>query len=1209
MDTSLLRQITCALVALCYLTVPAPTDTTMLRHIGRTCMVPRLPSDVFSRICDLGICRPPTKRGTRAGRLHRLWHNLPPAPADLAGRRHPTTSLPLRVLKTLSPAPSLSSSPLSPLNPLPDVQPSTTASSRRATDLSSLTNELTSHLFSLSPLPLPTAPLDVPPETSPSDTSCRVSSSFKPPVTPSTTSTPVSRLTPFQPSSSPALSASTSVPLPPSDSPPVQVFSDSFSHFVNLSPSVFASPCAPPQSLSTSQLSHQPALSDNKLSLCLFNSQSVCKDGKADTIADFVIENNLDIMFITETWLRQLGDEPITASLTPRGYRLASYPRPSRGGGIAVLYKDSLHSRLSFSQSLPFSHPSFEFVEICLKLSGQSVTFSCLYRPPPSTENKLTTSMFFSDFDQLLDHYSLLPGKLVILGDMNVHFDDPDRPDTKRICNTLSNHNLTQYITQPTHRHGHTLDWIISRQSDNFVLATDVSLALPSDHSAILCSLDLSPPSRTKRIVTRRNLKSINLTDFNSEASHLLSETSLDPAKHFDSSLRQLLNSHAPPSTRFLPDRPPAPWLTPEIAQAKRARRRAERRWRDSKLTVHRQIFQAARSKVSDLIASAKNSHFQNKIINATSSKELYSTMNDLLGASKDSPLPTTHPLNELPSVFSSFFSSKIQDIRDKLDKTPCQPCSTDPLFSGTPMCTFRSVSQDEVMKTIKSMSFKTCDLDPLPTSLYSDCLPHLLPFITDIINSSLSTGTVPDSFKSAIVRPLLKKHNLDPNELKNYRPVSNLSFLSKLLEKIVLNQLNTHLSSNNLLNPFQSAYRQHHSTETALLHILNDLLLATDSGKVSLLTLLDLSAAFDTIDHSILLSRLQHSFGISSTALSWFSSYLSFRNQTVLINNISSDPVQLTCGVPQGSVLGPVLFTLYTSPLSNIINSHQLKHHFYADDSQLQDSDTPDNVQSLLTRTSDCYTDIKNWMTHNKLQLNDDKTEAMLIGTRQKLSQLSPSPCLSLSNSTIVLSDSAKNLGVTLDNTLSMHKFVTTTAKACYFHLRRISQIRKHLSTEATTKLVISLVLSRIDYCNSLLSGLPDSTINILQRVQNSAARLILKKKKSDHISPLLATLHWLPVSKRIQYKLNTLSYKCLNNSAPHYLSNNLHIYTPSRSLRSQSDPLCLRVPRTKLSTFGPRSFTVSAPLTWNKLPLSIRQQPTLPSFKTSLKTHMFNL
>ena len=239
-------------------------------------------------------------------------------------------------------------------------------------------------------------------------------------------------------------------------------------------------------------------------------------------------------------------------------------------------------------------------------------------------------------------------------------------------------------------------------------------------------------------------------------------------------------------------------------------------------------------------------------------------------------------------------------------------------------------------------MSLKTCELDPLPASLYSDCLPALLPFITDIINTSLKSGTVPDSFKSAIVRPLLKKHNLDPNELKNYRPISNLCFLSKLLEKVVLNQLNMHLSTNNLLNPFQSAYRQSHSTETALLHILNDLLLSTDSGKVSLLTLLDLSAAFDTIDHTILLTRLQHTFGISDTALSWFSSYLSDRKQTVLINDIYSQSAHLTCGVPQGSVLGPVLFTLYASPLSTIIESHSLKHHFYADDTQLQDSASP---------------------------------------------------------------------------------------------------------------------------------------------------------------------------------------------------------------------------------------------------------------------------
>ena len=607
------------------------------------------------------------------------------------------------------------------------------------------------------------------------------------------------------------------------------------------------------------------------------------------------------------------------------------------------------------------------------------------------------------------------------------------------------------------------------------------------------------------------------------------------------------------------------------------------------------------------MISSAKTEHSRNRILNATSSKELFSTMNDLLGSSKDSPLPTTFTDQELPSVFSSFFSTKIDNLRKKLDATPSQPTLSDPSFSGTPLSSFTPVSQQEVDKIIKSMSLKTCELDPIPASLYSDCLPHLLPFITDIINISLQTGTVPDIFKTALVRPLLKKHNLDPNDLKNFRPVSNLSFLSKLLEKVVLTQLNLHLSTNDLLQPFQSAYRQHHSTETALLHILNDLLLSTDSGNISLLTLLDLSSAFDTIDHSILLNRLQNTFGIHGSALSWFTSYLTDRFQSVLVKNHQSNPVHLSCGVPQGSVLGPVLFTLYTSPLSHVIRNHNINHHFYADDTQMHDNDKPDNVQALLSRTADCYNDVKDWMTHNKLQLNDDKTEAMLVGTRQKIAQLPTSLSLQLDNTSIPISDSVKNLGVILDSTLSLQKFISSTAQSCYFHLRRISSIRKCLSIEATLKLVTSLVLSRIDYCNSLLVCLPDSSIKVLQRVQNNAARLILLKKKSDHISPLLNQLHWLPVSQRIQYKVLSLCYKSVNNSAPAYLSNVLHIYTPSRSLRSASDPLCLRIPRTKLATVGPRAFSVSGPSSWNKLPLSLRQKPSPSAFQAGLKTFLF--
>jgi len=474
-------------------------------------------------------------------------------------------------------------------------------------------------------------------------------------------------------------------------------------------------------------------------------------------------------------------------------------------------------------------------------------------------------------------------------------------------------------------------------------------------------------------------------------------------------------------------------------------------------------------------------------------------------------------------------------------------------------------------------------------------------------MNTSLKTGTVPDTFKSAIVRPLLKKHNLDPNNLKNYRPVSNLPFLSKLLEKLVLKQLNTHLSTHSLLHPFQSAYRQNHSTETALLHILNSILNSSDSGNITLLTLLDLSAAFDTIDHSILLNRLETTFGISGVALAWFESYLANRFQHVIVDSKSSNPVKLSCGVPQGSVLGPVLFTLYTAPLSHVIQTHNINHHFYADDTQLSDSDSPANLTSLLSRTADCYEDIKNWMTNNKLKLNGDKTEAILVGTQYKLAQLPPSLHLQLDSTSIPLTNPVKNLGVTLDNTLSMQNFIHQTVRSCYFHLRRISLIRKYLSTDTTSKLVSSFILSRIDYCNSLLAGLPDSSIQPLQRVQNNAARLILLKKKSDHVSPLLNQLHWLPVHKRIAYKVHSITYKSLNNIAPSYLSNSLKLYVPTRSLRSASDPLCLHIPRSKLLTAGSRSFSVFGPASWNRLPLSLRSKPSPACFLSNLKTHLF--
>ena len=285
--------------------------------------------------------------------------------------------------------------------------------------------------------------------------------------------------------------------------------------------------------------------------------------------------------------------------------------------------------------------------------------------------------------------------------------------------------------------------------------------------------------------------------------------------------------------------------------------------------------------------------------------------------------------------MFSSFFSAKIQNMCDKLDQTPLQPCHPDPPFTGTPLSCFHPVSEMEVSNTLKSMSFKSCELGPIPASLFSDCLPYLLPAIMDIINTSLRTGSFPTAFKTPIVCPLLKKNNLTQMTWKTIALSLTFHSFPSFLRKLSFSSSTTTCqrdSNNNLLHPFQYAYSFNHSTETVLLHTVNDSLLASNSWKVSLLTLPDLSVAFNTTDHTILLTCLEYTFGIHSTAHVWLKSYLYSWFQNMSVNNMQSEPVKLSCGVPQDSVLGPLLLTLYTTPLASIITCHNLNHHFYAD-------------------------------------------------------------------------------------------------------------------------------------------------------------------------------------------------------------------------------------------------------------------------------------
>ena len=518
----------------------------------------------------------------------------------------------------------------------------------------------------------------------------------------------------------------------------------------------------------------------------------------------------------------------------------------------------------------------------------------------------------------------------------------------------------------------------------------------------------------------------------------------------------------------------------------------------------------------------------------------------------------------------------------------------------------FSPASEEEVLEIIMNCPPKHCDLDPIPTCLLKNCIDILLPTVTNIINESLSSGTVPNVFKMSIVKPLLKKNDLDVNEYKNYRPVSNLSFLSKVLERLVLKRLSDHIQANNLSHTFQSAYKTSHSTETALLKICTDILTSLDENNVCLLTLLDLSAAFDTIDHDILLNRLNITFGISGNAINWFHSYLNNRRQVVKINEFSSQQCLLKYGVPQGSVLGPVLFTIYIQPLSEVFLAHNMNYHGFADDHQLYKFDIVNNIPLLIKSVEDCTVDIKNWMQMNKLKLNDDKTEVMLC-TRDKMKN-NNILALNINGSTVQSSSSVKNLGVVIDNCLSMNCQIDNLCRSMIIKLKMISTIRDYITKEVAAKLVVTLVLSQLDYCNSLISNITQDKLKRLQVIQNSAAKLVTRQRRSAHSMPLLLELHWLPVTERINYKIAMICFKCVNGLAPNYIADFLEFYEPRRNLRSSSDKTILKqTVEYNYKFYGGRSFRVIGPLIWNSLPRKIREANSLDSFKKMLKHHYF--
>ena len=289
--------------------------------------------------------------------------------------------------------------------------------------------------------------------------------------------------------------------------------------------------------------------------------------------------------------------------------------------------------------------------------------------------------------------------------------------------------------------------------------------------------------------------------------------------------------------------------------------------------------------------------------------------------------------------------------------------------------------------------------------------------------------------------------------------------------------------------------------------------------------------------------------------------------------------------------------------PLGNIIRNHSINFHCYADDTQLYLSIKPDE-SNQSSKLQTCLKDIKSWMSCNFLMLNSEKTEILVLGPKNLRDSMSTA---TLDGITLASSTTVRNLGVIFDQDLSFNSHIKQTSRTAFFHLRNITKIRRILSKTDAEKLIHAFVTSRLDYCNSLLSGCPNKSIKTLQLIQNAAARVLTGTRKRDHISPVLASLHWLPVKFRIEFKILLLTYKALHGQAPSYLKELIVPYYPTRTLRSLNAGL-LVVPIVSKSRTGARAFSYQAPLQWNQLPVVVREADTLSTFKSRLKTFLFD-
>ena len=851
-----------------------------------------------------------------------------------------------------------------------------------------------------------------------------------------------------------------------------------------------------------------------------FNCRSL--NNKVENIMSSMNDKSIDIAGFSETWLFG-ANTPTTARVKDHGYSIIpDFREERRGGGTAVVFKSCFKiERLNVN----INFTTFEFT--CSKIKGQNskdTIFGVIYRTGSLTK------VFVNEIDELLAYLCAHFDNIIIGGDMNIHFENMKDKKVKQCLDTFKSYGFRQQIFEPTHIDGGILDQVFTFSIDDIISCTpqvDSLDKMDSDHFPIYLQLNISLVKKHYKKLTYRKFKDTDLPVLNSEICSVLENMALSDNfgttyQTVRNNLTSVLDKHAPYVTKTIAIIKDAPWFDKEYRQLRTKRRSAEKKWRKDKSNelLHNDYKELCTQ--ASCLANAKKKMMFSKIMAKSNNNPriLYNMVNSVMDRKQEKPIPDCfESIDKMTTEFNKFFIKKIEVIRKNM--TEELPPEFSSFMGHAKLSEFEPTNYDEIWGIIKETGIKTKADDILPSQLIKENLDIFIPFFVTLINHSLKSGSI-EGLKTADIIPLLKGATLDHNMLKNFRPVSNLEFVGKLTERVVLRRLNKHLSLNNLDIPEQSAYKKNNSTETLLVRLTNDILIASDSKSATVVLLLDLSAAFDTVEHKLLLDILEKEIGICGMALKWFRCFLTSRSQRTRVGNNTSDEIIIMFGVPQGSVLGPVLFNLYIRSIYIMVKSMGFTIFGYADDHQILKVFKAKNQHFVLAEDlCQCFVYIQKWMSRYYLQMNADKTQIIVFGPPDVLAGIKIGGIFLQDHIAVRFISTVKNLGFLMDSSLTLKNQVVNVKKKCFATLRNISKIRYLLSKDHLKTIVNSLVVSCLDYCNVMYYGINQNLLTQLQMIQNAASKIIMGKYKYDHVENDLIDLHWLSIRKRIIFKI----------------------------------------------------------------------------------------